>query len=99
MKPLIELTMGVIIGIGRAVFRRNRRRRKQHLGFRLAVRQRHRRLQRGVKAVFARILGQLAPVRHLFDDIGREGQRVAGPCVIAEHFRPEPIERGALRRG
>ena len=62
MKPLIESTTGAMIGIGRGVPAKDFAGRGE-LGFGLARRQRHRRLQRGVKAVFAGILRQLAPVR------------------------------------
>ena len=85
MKPLIESTTGWITGIGRASSA-NSSQAAASSALGLAVGQRHRRLQRGVKAVFARILRQVAPVRRA--SAVRKGQVVAAIGVVAEQRAP-----------
>ena len=60
----------------------------------LAVGQRDRRLQRGVKAVFARIVRQVAPVQ--WESVWK-GQFVAAMGVVAEQRGAEPVEHAAGR--
>ena len=64
----------------------------------LAGRQRQRRLQRRVKAVFSGISGQIAPIRHRLNDAVRKGQVRSAHGIIAEQLRAEAIEIAARRR-
>ena len=84
MKPLIESTTGWITGTGRGQIGEQFAGRDE-LGLGLAVGQRDRRLQRGVKAVFAGILRQVAPVRR---QPVRKGQVVAAIGIVAEQRAP-----------
>ena len=69
------------------------------LGLGPAGSERQRRLQRGMKAVFAGIAGQSAPVRRGLQDVFRKGQVLAGEGVIAEQRCAEAIEAASGRRG
>ena len=96
-KPLIEATTGRITGMGRGAAAKDSAGCKKP-GLAVARRQRQRRLQRGVKTVFAGIARQIVPVRHTLQQAVRKGQVLAAEGVIAEQSRAEAIEVAAGRR-
>ena len=98
MKPLIEPTTGWMTGMARGVAANVAARREQ-FGFGLAFRERKRRFQRGVKAVFAGIGGQVVPIGRCLGDAFRKGQVIAGKGVIAKQLRAEAVEVAATAPG